>query len=80
MAKKSPPSDGSTDGTRSDGGGGANSPFNGSLTNTQLAVEVGRSLRSWSQAALSEPLPDDLAVLVRKLEERESGTFPPDQV
>jgi hypothetical protein len=79
MAKKSPPGDGTTDGTWSDGGGGANSPFTGSLTNTQLADEVGRCLQSWSQAVLSEPLPEDLAALVRKLEERESGISPPDQ-
>jgi hypothetical protein len=79
MAKKSPSGDGSTGDPRSDGSG-VNSPFTGSLTSTQLADEEGRCLHSWSQAILSEPLPEDLAALVRKLEERESGTSPPDQV
>jgi|GEM_PF-3850941 len=78
MAKKSPPGDGTTDGTCSADSGGANSPFAGSLTNKQLAVEVGRCLQSWSQADLSDSLPEELAALVRKLEEQESRTFPPD--
>ena len=55
---------------RADGRRGSNSLFNGSQTNTQLAVQIGRGLQSRTKAALEEPLSDDLAALVRRLEER----------
>jgi hypothetical protein len=43
----------------------------GSLTNTQLAAEIGRSLQSRYQASLNEALPEELAALVHQLQERE---------
>jgi hypothetical protein len=55
---------------------GANSPFTGSLAPAQLATEMGRCLRSQYQALLKEPFPDELADLIRQLQEREEGRDP----
>jgi len=49
---------------------GSNSPFSGSLTAAQLTAEIGRCLRPMYQAALNEPLPQELEVLVRQLQEQ----------
>ena len=52
---------------------GSNSPFDGSLTPTQLTAEIGRCLQPMYQASLTEPLPQELEALVRQLQEREQG-------
>jgi len=48
-------------------------PFNGSPTTAQLAGEIGRCLQSQYSGALKEPLPDELALLVRQLQAPEEG-------
>ena len=45
------------------------------FSNGQLAAHLGRSLRSVYQGTLEEPLPDDLAALVQRLE-RQDGPGP----
>jgi len=77
MAAKAPWEDGGTPPIKPDGQPHPNSPFNGSLTMAQLAAEIGRCLRSRHAGALKEPLLDELAILVRRLQEREQGTRPP---
>jgi hypothetical protein len=47
-----------------------------SLTHTQLAAEIGRSLQTLYQACLNDALSDKLAALVRQLQEREDGSAP----
>jgi hypothetical protein len=52
---------------------GANNPFRGSLTPAEIAAETGRCLQVQHPAALAEPLPEELASLIRRLWEREDG-------
>jgi len=61
--------------TRADGAEGPRS-VTGSLTPAQLAAEIGLSLRSQYQVCLNESLPDELAALVRQLQEREDEAGP----
>jgi len=70
MAAKPPPDDETVTSTGADGPVGLRS-ITGSLTNTQLAAEIGRSLQSRYQASLNEALPEELAALVRQSQERE---------
>ena len=55
---------------------GSISPFDGSQTSAQLTAEIGRCLRPMYQASLTEPLPQELEILVRQLQEREQGAVP----
>ncbi len=55
-------------------GSGSNSPFDGSLTNAQLAAEIGRCLQSRYAVPTKESLPEELAALVQRL--REQGGMP----
>lgn len=48
-----------------------NSLFNGAHTPAQLAAGIGRCLQSLYQASLAEPMSDELADLVRQLQEQE---------
>jgi hypothetical protein len=49
----------------------ANSPFSGSLLPAEIAAEIGRCLQARYQPIPEEPLPENLAALVRKLQERQ---------
>jgi hypothetical protein len=49
----------------------SNSPFDGSLSNDQLAAVIGRCLQSWYEAQPKEPLPEELATLVHRLREQD---------
>jgi hypothetical protein len=53
--------------------GGANNPFRGSLAPAELTAEIGRWLQSQHPVPLQEPLPEELASLIRRLQEREGG-------
>jgi hypothetical protein len=53
--------------------GGANSPFRGALTPAELTAEIGRWLQSQHPVPLREPLPEELASLIRRLQERDGG-------
>jgi hypothetical protein len=53
--------------------GGANNPFRGSLIPAELTAEIGRWLQSQHPVPLQEPLPEELASLIRRLQEREGG-------
>jgi len=53
--------------------GGANSPFRGALTPAELTTEIGRWLQSQHPVPLQEPLPEELASLIRRVQEREGG-------
>ncbi len=53
---------------------GSNSPFDGSLSNAQLAAEIGRCLQSRYAVPTKGPLPEELAALVQRL--REQGGMP----
>ena len=75
MAAKPPSDEDRATVTRADRVGGLRSAT-GSLTNIQLAVEIGRSLQTRYQASLNDALPDKLAALVRQLQEREDGSGP----
>ncbi len=66
MAAKPPPDEDRATPAGADGAVGVRSAT-GSLPNTQLAVEIGRSLRTRNQACLNDNLPDKLAALVRQL-------------
>jgi hypothetical protein len=48
-------------------GSGSNSPFDGSLSNAQIAAEIGRCLQSEYAVLTNEPLPEELAALVQQL-------------
>jgi hypothetical protein len=52
--------------------GGANNPFRGSLTPAELTAEIGRWLQAQHPVS-KEPLPDNLAALIRRLQERADG-------
>jgi len=52
---------------------GLNNPYDGSPKSARLAAAVGHCLRSRWVASPAEPLPENLAVLVRRLEERDSN-------
>jgi hypothetical protein len=71
MAAKWPPDARTPASKATDPNAGLNSPFTGSLSAAQLTAQIGRSLQSLYQASLQEPLPEELAALVRQLEERE---------
>jgi hypothetical protein len=75
MAAKPPSDEDRATPTRADGAVGLRSAT-GSLTNSQLAVEIGRSLQTRYPACLNDSLPDKLAALVRQLQEREDGSAP----
>jgi hypothetical protein len=62
---------------KADGQAHPNSLFNGSLTPTQLAAEVGHCLRSHYSGVLDEPVPNELTILVRRLQESEEGASSP---
>jgi hypothetical protein len=49
---------------------GANSPFGGSQLPAELAAEIGRCLKSRYRVIPEEPLPEDLAALVRQLQQQ----------
>jgi len=53
--------------------GGANSPFRGALTPAELTTEIRRWLQSQHPVLLQEPLPEELASLIRRLQEQEGG-------
>jgi hypothetical protein len=57
---------------------GSNSPFDRSLSNAQLAAEIGRCLQSENAVSSKEPLPEELATLVHRLREKDR-TDQPDQ-
>ena len=63
------PHDGPAPGPANDEAGSDNL-FNGSLTPAQLTAEIGRCLRPMYQAALNEPLSQEIEVLVHLLQER----------
>lgn len=48
-------------------------PFRG-LSDTAMMAEIGRDLRSAYSELLTEPLPEHLACIVRKLDKRESSS------
>jgi hypothetical protein len=52
--------------------GGANNPFRGSLTSAELTAEIGHWLQAQHPVS-KEPLPDNLAALIRRLQERADG-------
>ena len=54
-------------------GSGSNSPFDGSVSNAQLAAEIGRCLQSRYAVPFKEPLPEKLTALVQRL--REQGGY-----
>jgi hypothetical protein len=70
MAADAPREDGPASG-ETIGNPGQNNSFTGTLTTAQLVAEIGRCLQSQLQAFLNEPLPEELATLVRQLQERE---------
>ena len=49
---------------------GSNSPFDGSVSNAQLAAEIGRCLQSRYAVPFKEPLPEELAALIQRLREQ----------
>ena len=51
--------------------GGTNSPFRGALTPADLTAEIGRCLQAHHPVPLKEPLPEELAALIRRLQKRE---------
>lgn len=55
---------------------GSNSPFDGSLSNAQLAAEIGRCLQSEYALPSKEPLPEELATLVHRLREKDRRDQP----
>lgn len=57
---------------------GSNGPFDGSLSNAQLAAVIGRCLQSEYAVPSKEPLPEELATLVHLLREKDR-TDQPDQ-
>ena len=57
---------------------GSNSPFDGSLSSAQLAAEIGRCLQAKYAAPPKKLLPDELADLVRRLQEQD-GVSQPEQ-
>lgn len=57
-------------------GSGSNSPFDGSLSNAQLAAEIGRCLQSQYVVPSEEPLPEELANLVQRLQEQDGASQP----
>lgn len=59
-------------------GSGSNSPFDGSLSNAQLAAEIGRCLQSRYAVPTKEPLPEKLTALVQRLREQ-GGILQPEQ-
>jgi Anti-sigma factor NepR len=73
MAAKPPPDDETVTSSGADDTLGLRSIAD-SFTNTQLAAEIGRCLQSQYQDSLKEALPDELAALVRQLQEREDET------
>ena len=54
----------------------ANSPFGGAQPPAELAAEIGHCLKSRYRVIPEEPLPEDLAALVRQLQQREEKDFP----
>jgi hypothetical protein len=58
---------------------GQKTALNGSHRHAQLTAEIGRCLRTRSQAWLFEPLPRELAALIRCLEERDQALSPSGQ-
>ncbi|HZH52089.1 MAG TPA: hypothetical protein VEZ16_09445 [Microvirga sp.] len=52
---------------------GLNNPYDRSPKSARLAAAVGHCLRSRWVASRAEPLPENLAVLVRRLEELDSN-------
>jgi hypothetical protein len=67
------PDDGGPDAGRASSSLGTNNPFRGSLAPAELAAEIGRLLQVQHPAALTEPLPEEIASLIRRLWEREDG-------
>ncbi|EIM30856.1 hypothetical protein MicloDRAFT_00003830 [Microvirga lotononidis] len=53
--------------------GGTNSPFRGALIPAERTAEIGRCLQAQHPVLLKEPLPDALAALILRLQEREGG-------
>jgi hypothetical protein len=75
MAAKPSPDDETVASSGADGMASLRSMM-GSLTNIQLAAEIGRSLQTQYQVCLNETLPDEHAALVRQLQEREDEAGP----
>ncbi len=61
---------------RAKGRAGLNSPFTGSFSNAQLAAEIGRCLQSRYAVPLTEPVPEELAALVRRFQEQDGANQP----
>jgi hypothetical protein len=55
---------------------GPNSPFGDSLSNAQIAAEIGRCLQAQYAVPANESLPEELAALVQRLGEQGGVTQP----